>query len=144
MKPNFPIIIIYNDALDLIPAEENLYQASLLGVLNGNSNSKAYDNEGNIWELKLISEKVKDNFFTRLLANTVYNPKINVTPEWKLLEKYKLVELKSFIKKLIENDNDFYTQFVDEKILNEHIENAKSLKEVYEILLKNVFEFEAE
>ncbi len=144
MKPNFPIILNYNNFLDLIPKEDNLNRASLLGVLKGNLNSEAYDNEGNLWELKLHSEKVKNNFIIRLLAHRIYNPKLNVSPEWKMIGKYNLVELKSLIKKFVQKDEDIFTQFVDAKTLNNYIQKAETPKEVYQVLLKYVFEFDGE
>jgi hypothetical protein len=144
MIPNFPIIIFYNNALDLIPSEENLCRTSLLGMLEGNQDSKAYDNDGNVWELKLLSEKFKDNFTTRFLAHTIYNPQINVTPKWSTSGKYNLSELKNMIQNVIDNDDDIFTQFVEAKILNELIENANNFQEVYKIILQNVFEFKGE
>ncbi len=142
MKPNFPVILIYNNALDLIPGDENLKQGSLLGILNGNSNSIAYDSEGKVWELKLDSDKIKDNIITRLLANTIYNPKINVIPKWSILREYELSELKSLLKNFVEKDDDIFTQFVEAEILNQYIFEAKTFEDIYRILLKKVFEFD--
>lgn len=141
MKPNFPVILIYNRALDLIPDEENLTKTSLYGFLKDKSNSKAYDNQGKLWELKLHSEKFRDDFITRILANTIYNPKIKVTPKWNVSREYNLIELKSIIKKLIENDDDIFTQFIEAEILIRYVDDAKTFQEIYKILL-NVFEFE--
>ena len=144
MKPNFPVILIYNNALDLISGNENLKRGSLLGILNGNSNSIAFDNEGKVWELKLGSDKIKDNFITRFIANTIYNPKIDVIPKWNILREYELSELKSLLKKFVEKDEDIFTQFVEAEILKQYIFEAKTFEDVYRILLKKVFEFDEE
>ena len=45
MKPKFPIISFYNNAVDLIPDESYLGQAKVLGILKGNKNSVEYFGE---------------------------------------------------------------------------------------------------
>ena len=144
MNPNFPIIIFYNNSIDLLLSENKLYHARLLGILKGNLNSIAYDSEGNKWDLKLFSEKVKNNFFIRFLAYTFYNPKISVIPKWNFLENYDLIEIKKQIITLIENDDDIYTQFVTAEELRKLIENANNFKQIFDILLKCIFKYNEE
>lgn len=135
MKPNFPIILIFNGVLDLIQSEDNLVEGSLLGFLRSNLKSIAYDNVGNLWEVNFHSERFKDNLISRLLANTIYNPKIQVTSSWKILKEYDLQELKNLIVNFIKEDEDIYTQFVKAKVLIKYVSDAKTFDEIYKILL---------
>lgn len=144
MKPKFPIISIYNEAVDLIPNETYLSKAKVLGLLKGNSNSIAFESAGKKWTFKLTSDKITDNFMTRFLANTFYNPTVDVIPEWKMISEFEIDEIKSVLIKRIEKDDDILTQFIDSKDIKEYINKANSFEAVYDILLKYVFEYNEE
>lgn len=144
MKPKFPILSIYNEAVDLIPNETSLSKAKVLGLLKGNTNSIAFDSAGKKWTFKLTSDKITDDFMTRFLANTFYNPTVDVIPEWKLLGEFEIDEIKSILIKHIEKDDAILTQFIDSKDIIDYINKATSFEAVYGILLKYVFEYNEE
>lgn len=144
MKPKFPIISIYNHAIDLIPNENYLSKAKVLGVLNGNSNSIAFDSEEKKWKFELTSDKITDNFTTRFLANTIYNPTVNVIPQWKIISEFEINELKHELINCIEKDNGILTQFIVSEDIKNYINAADSFEAIHNILLKYVFEYNEE
>ena len=56
MKPQFPLISIYNKAMDLDPDSSSLKKATVLCVCYGKNISVAYDCDGVKWHYQLISE----------------------------------------------------------------------------------------
>jgi hypothetical protein len=113
MQPKYPLISIYNKGIDLIPDSSSLTKATVLGILNGKYVSFAFDSNDCQWEYQLISNKVKDNFLTRLLANTFYNPIVDVKPIWTLKGNYDIDKLKSLINDCVDQDDYILTQFVE-------------------------------
>jgi hypothetical protein len=144
MKPNYPLISIYNNALELIPDSSILTKATVWAVLNDNTISVAFDGDGRMWTYELIAENVKDNFLTRLLANTVYNPSIEVQPRWTLKENYELSKLKSVLNGCIDKDDDILTQFVEAETIKQAIIDSKTFEDIYAVLNKYVFDVDEE
>ncbi|WP_306640165.1 hypothetical protein [Sanyastnella coralliicola] len=140
MTPQFPIISVYNDGIEIFEDESHLASATVLAVLKGEKDSKAYDGNGKKWNYKLVSSKVKDNFLTRVLANTVYNPIVKVHPKWSKSSDFDIHELKTIVQHCIDNDDDVLTQFVDAKTLKQHIANSPAFEDVYNVLKKYSFE----
>lgn len=144
MDPKYPLISIYNDALELIPDSSILTKATVWAVLNGNTNSVAFDNNGRSWTYQLIAENVKDNFLTRLLANTVYNPSVEVQPRWIVKENYELSKLKSEINGCVDKDDDILTQFVEADTIKQAIIGSKTFEQIYDVLNQYVFDVDEE
>jgi hypothetical protein len=144
MKPNYPLISIYNNALELIPDSSILTKATVWAVLNDNTISVAFDGDGRMWTYELIAENVKDNFLTRLLANTVYNPSIEVQPRWTLKENYELSKLKSVLNGCIDKDDDILTQFVEAENIKQDNIDSKTFEDIYAVLNKYVFDVDEE
>lgn len=143
-KPRFPIITIYNKSLDIIPTESHINKASIFGIFKGNLDSVAFDGDGKKWTYKLISDKVKDTFLTRFLANTFYNPVVDVTPIWTNTDIYKVQELKTTINELIDKDYDILTQFVESETLKQEINKSTSFNDISKVLNKYVFDVNEE
>lgn len=139
--PEFPIISIYNHSLDIILIEQELTTATVLGVIKGGADTFAFDCVGNKWTYKLNTGKANFNFWTRLLANTFYNPVVKVIPEWTILEKYSIEELKETIINLIDKDYDILTQFVEAETLKLEINKCTSFEEICSVLNENIFEY---
>jgi len=144
MTPQFPIISVYNEGVEIISDDTYLTKTNVLGILNGAGNSRAFDSNGKKWNYHLVSDKVKDNFLTRLVANTVYNPFVDCHPKWTKSVDYKLEELKKALTKAINKDEDILTQFVDRETLKEHVNASTSFDEVYRVLMKYVFDVDEE
>jgi hypothetical protein len=142
--PKFPIISIYNNSLNIISSEMELTHATVIGIIKGSVDSFAFDTDGNKWNYYLKSDRVKDNFRTRLLANTIYNPVVNVIPQWNKTGSYHINELKDVIKRQINQDDDILTQFVEPETLKQAIDNSNSFEEICKTLNKYVFNFELE
>ena len=142
MKPTFPLIIFYDKVLDLIPQEENLRKASLSFFLQGTSKHLTFDASNKTWSYEIKSGNIKNNFLTKLLANTIYNPSISVTPQWNYEKNYELDELKKLIYVAIDNDDDILTQFVEADKLKQLLHVASSFKEIYDTIFNNVYEYD--
>jgi len=144
MTPKFPIISFYNNGVDIIPDESYLTKATVLGLLKGKNGSFAFDKCGNKWSYELTSVKVKDNFVTRLLAKTLYNPLVDVQPLWSKVDKYELQELKTILTDYIDKDDDILTQFISPEKLKQIILNSTLFDDIYNALKKFVFEVDEE
>ena len=140
MKPDFPIIVFYEEVIDLISAEKKLFNATILAVLKCSLNV-VYDSNFNIWKYELKSERIKNNLFTKFLSNTLYNPIIPVKPIWTFIESSNIQSLKNKINVAIDKDDDILTQFVQADKLKKQISNTNSFKNIYQVLLNNVFEY---
>ncbi|HAA12608.1 MAG TPA: hypothetical protein DCE41_13310 [Cytophagales bacterium] len=144
MEPNYPLISIYNDALELIPDSSILTKATVWTVLNDNCISVAFDGDGRMWTYELLTDNVQDNFLTRLLAKTVYNPRVEVQLRWILKDNYELSKLKSELNGCIDKDDDVLTQFVEAEIIKQAIIDSKTFEEIYALLMKYVFDVDEE
>ncbi|MBJ2176516.1 hypothetical protein JBL43_19870 [Aureibaculum sp. A20] len=140
MKPQFPIISIYNKGLDIIPSDTDLTKATVLAVLNGSANTHAFDGNGQKWTYEFTSDKVNDKFLTRFLANTFYNPIVDIKTNWTLMDKYTLEELKKEISECIDDDDDILTQFIESDDLKKEIFESKSFESIIQQLKKHVFQ----
>lgn len=140
MKPHFPIISIYNKGIDIIPSEANLTKATALAVLNGRKNTYAFDGNGQKWTYEFTSDKVSDKFLTRFLANTFYNPIVDIKTNWTLMDKYTLEELKKEISDCIDDDDDILTQFIESDDLRKEISDSESFESIVQKLKKYVFQ----
>jgi len=141
MKPKFPIISIYKKrGLDIIQSEAIWKKATVLAVLEGNKNSIAFDMEGKKWTYEFKSDKVNNSLVTRFLANTIYNPIIDIRIDWTLMEKYTLQELQNKIHQCINSDDNILTQFVESNFLKKEISESNSFKSILEKLNKYIFD----
>ena len=144
MEPKYPLISIYNHALELIPDSSILTKATVWAILNDDTISVAFDGDGRLWNYQLTAENIKDNFLTRLLSNTVYNPTVEVQPEWTLKRNYELDKLKSSINGLVDKDDDILTQFVEPETLKQAITDSETFEQIYAVLNKYVFDVDEE
>jgi len=117
------------------PSFSSRQTASLLGAIGGFfDKSIVYDADGRQWKAKSIESRYKRTWWTLLLANTVYNPRITVTVLWREPKGYALGELKRAYSKAVDKDDDILTQFVEVEELKKKISEAQSfaaLAEVY-------------
>ncbi len=134
-KPKFPIITVYKDFPELVLSEIELEKSNALAVLKL-KNVKAYDAEGIKWRYDLKSEQVKNNFWTRLTANTFYNPTVQTQPIWTKMDSYTIEEIQVKLKECINKDDDLLTQFIGSEELIRAIDKAKDFKDLCSILQK--------
>jgi len=105
--------------------------ATLLGTLRGFfDKSTIYDADGRAWKAKGIESRFKRSWWTLLLANTVYNPRVTVTVLWREPKAYALDDLKFAYLKAVDRDDDILTQFVEAEELTLKISRAQSFAEL--------------
>ncbi len=129
-----------NHAVDVIPSKSYLTRSTVLGVLKGMDGIVTYDAQGQKWKCEITSEKAKNTFATRLLANTFYNPEVAVRYKWEKIGQYQLSELRDSLNVCIDEDDDLLTQFVEGEYLKEAINNCSTFEDVYQTLNKYVFD----
>ena len=146
-RPTYPIILTDNSTgyLDLVDSGDRLTNSNVLGLIKGvHKNFKAYDKAGQLWEVDKVDSDYKVNGLTKLLAYTVYNPKIKVAIGWTKIADYPLSDLKKDINKQVERDDDIITQFEEGEIIKQKIENCDSFDDIIKTLDKYVFKVNEE
>lgn len=144
MKPTFPVISIYYDALEIVKDEAYLAKATVLGVLKKTPDVMVFDSAGTKWSFDITSNKVNNTFFTKILAYTFYNPIVDVSLHWRKLNQYPLEELKTVIYKCIDDDDDILTQFAEPDFLKERIRGSGTFEDIFNVLSKYIFEVDEE
>jgi len=71
---------------------------------------------------------------SKLLAATIYNPRLTVRYEYRSLGRYELAELKRALLTAIDRDDDVLTQFHEAEDLKRRVEAAASFDDVAEVL----------
>ena len=107
----------------------------LLAYVNNFYESRTvYDAQGLKWRaIQAESHKFNRGFWTKFLANTVYNPRITVSITWGEPKSYNFQELQDIYSKAVDKDDDILTQFVEANELKQRIASAKSFQELVEI-----------
>lgn len=146
MKPQFPIISIYKlQGLNMFKDDSILLKVSTYTLINSShTENQIYDSKGKKWTFKFINNKIKNNFVTRSLAYTFYNPSVIVNLEWKEEGFYSLNELKNYINLCIDKDDDILTQFEEANVIKNAISNCINFEDILFILNKYIFEVNEE
>lgn len=142
MTPEFPLISIYKDrALFIYNSDKKFRRITTYTFLRQNPDEKKlYDKNGNIWTFAFVNANIKDNSLTRFLANTVYNPGINVDLDWKLIGKHNIVSLKQDLFNAIDKDNDdIITQFEESETIKSELSSCDTFQQIIDTLIKLVF-----
>jgi hypothetical protein len=71
---------------------------------------------------------------SKLLAATIYNPRLTVRYEYRSLGPYELTELRRTLHAAVECDDDVLTQFHEADELKRRIDGAASFDDVAEVL----------
>jgi hypothetical protein len=139
LKPSFPVITIQDDYVNILPDDACMTRTTLLGVISSRA-VLAFDREGEHWHYTLVSPAVQDNFLTRLLANTVYNPMVDTQIQWVRVGNYALEELKTHLYTCLREDDDILTQFVSAETFRQAIAESATFDDLYQVLNRFVFE----
>ncbi|GAB5471903.1 MAG: hypothetical protein Mars2KO_00020 [Maribacter sp.] len=83
---------------------------------------------------------MSDKFLTRFLANTFYNPIVDIKTNWTLMDKYTLEELKKEISDCIDDDDDILTQFIESDDLRKEISDSELFESIVQKLKKYMFQ----
>ena len=71
---------------------------------------------------------------SKLLAATIYNPRLTVRYEYRSLGRFELTDLKQALLKAIDKDDDILTQFHESEGLKRRVGDARSFDDVAEVL----------
>lgn len=131
-EPSFPGLAVSSSGyVAEIKGLEDLTRCSLYGLAKGlHKNLRLYDCSGLCWEVLQVKGPLPMNFWTRLLAQTVYNPRFQVKITWKEAQPYTLDDLKLILKRKTEEDDDILTQFTEADQLKGIIEGCKTFEEL--------------
>lgn len=139
--PAFPLIAISEqDSLYLLADEHTLEKASASTLIQQENNGYLYDARGKKWSFLLSAEGFKNTWLTRLLAHTVYNPLYNVSVKWTDHGNYDLYGLKEEINRCVDADDDVITQFAEDEVIKEAVNNAVSFSQLVTLLKKYIFD----
>jgi hypothetical protein len=89
----------------------------------------AYDAKLNRWSVAFDAPAGIASAWSRLLANTVYNPVREVPLQWNHSGSYEIDELRTVILEAVAHDDDILTQFVERGDLSSRLEQATSFAE---------------
>ncbi|MBK9284762.1 MAG: hypothetical protein IPM51_10655 [Sphingobacteriaceae bacterium] len=142
MTPEFPLISVYKDrGLNVFKDDSLFRKVTTYTLISQNPDeNNFYDRYGKRWTFRFINDKIKNDFKTRLLANTIYNPMVSVDLDWKLNGSYDLSELKNAIFLCVDKDDDIITQFEEADIIKNAIRNCETFDDIVFALNKYVFE----
>lgn len=141
-QPTFPLIVISNDnSLDLVPEEKYFSKVATSALIDpiAFQHNFLFDNSGNKWAYKQVSDKFKNTLLTRILAKTFYNPLLDAKVVWTKVGTYRLDELKEKLNNCVDKDNDIITQFEEADVIKSAISNASTFADVLKVLHKYVF-----
>jgi hypothetical protein len=146
-QPVFPLICITKDKwVDIVPAK-NYFSKIATSALVDTSVFKdrvLFDNNGNIWSYQQISDKFKNNFLTKFLAKTFYNPLLEAKVIWTNIGTYQIKELQDKLKSCVDKDDDIITQFEEADVIKSSLDRATTFDDILKVLDKYVFNVDEE
>lgn len=144
MIPEFPLISVYKKrGLNVFINDNLFHKVSTYTFISQNPDeNELYDRYGNRWTFRFINDNIKNNFKTRLLANTFYNPMVSVDLDWKQTGTCDLNEIKKEIFLCIDKDDDMITQFEEAEYIKNEIKKCMLFEEILSVLDKLVFKMD--
>jgi hypothetical protein len=142
MKPEFPLISVYkNCGLNVFKDDSMFRRITTYTFISQNPDeNEFYDRNGKRWTFKFINNNIKNDFKTRILANTFYNPMVSVNLDWKQTGDYNLTELKNAIFQCVDKDDNVITQFEEADVIKNEIRKCLTFEDILLTLNKYVFE----
>lgn len=96
----------------------------------------AYDRSGSRWRVKKVVAPYRVNRWTKVLAATVFNPRVPVELHWERIASYEYHELQRAIILAVKNDDDVLTQFLSSERLVKVVSLADSFDRIVSKLHK--------
>ena len=141
MAPPFPLIVITGKHLDIVKEEHLLKQASLLWLSKGTVSETLYfDGFSKLWKSRIKPETFKPTLLKRLLAETFYNPVLQIDRVWTQADTYTIDKLKELIIQCINEDDDILTQFIEADNLKARIQDCQDFFDIIGVLTRYVFD----
>jgi len=113
---------------------EPMKKMTALGVFSGfYERLQVYDADGKVWRVKEVQSGVKKSWWRVLLANSVYNPSLDIRFVWSEPQAYALDDLKKVYAAAVDLDDDDLTQFVEAAELKAKIVTAGSFDDLVRV-----------
>jgi hypothetical protein len=141
-QPVFPLICISADkSLYLVPAESYFSKVATSALVDSTifQNTFLFDKNGNVWSYQQVSDKFKDNFLTKFLAKTFYNPLLDAKVIWSNVGTYQFKDLQDKLKSCVDKDDDIITQFEEADVIKSSLDQATTFADILKVLKKYVF-----
>ena len=132
-QPSYPLLVVDPKGWLELRADGSKSRFSLYGALN-TKRWTGYDSAGEQWRVAPDSFSNRDAWWTRLLANTVYNPRFDAQLRWEASGRYTFEDLQKLICSLVDKDDDLLTQFVDGDRLKSTVRACKTFDELIQKL----------
>jgi len=110
-QPPYPLLIVDPKGWLGLQAKGHKSRFSLYGALS-TKRWTGYDSAGEKWRVAQDSFPYPDAWWTRFLANTIYNPRFEAELHWEGFGRYSFEDLQTLICSLVDRDDDILTQFV--------------------------------
>ncbi|OGX89223.1 hypothetical protein BEN47_07405 [Hymenobacter lapidarius] len=141
-QPQFPLIAIGNNGVpNIIQSASVLSKASVRELTTAYFDTvDLFDNTSVKWKFRQVSANLKISWWTKSLANTIYNPTLDVDIVWTFNGAYHLSELKKKLTNCVDKDDDIITQFEEADVIKAAIGNAMQFDDILIVLNKYVFD----
>ncbi|MGG9962316.1 hypothetical protein [Ferruginibacter sp. SUN106] len=142
-QPAFPLICITKDkGLDLVPTEIYFSKVatSALADTSVYQDTFLFDKNGNVWTYQQVSDKFKNNFITKFLAKTFYNPILDAKVIWTNVGTYQIKDIQNKLKCCVDKDDDIITQFAEADVIKSSLDQATTFADILKVLNKYVFD----
>jgi hypothetical protein len=112
--------------------------ATLLGLLRGFwIKSRIFGTGGVVYRVVPEPGTIpKPTLGRRLLANTVYNPRLRIPVRYESAGHYTLAEVKGRIARAVAQDDDVLTQFMEPSEIRAQLDSANSFEDVLHLVRK--------
>jgi|ERR1700752_471069 len=89
-----------------------------------------FHRDGQRYEVANVAPDRPRGLFSKILANTVYNPRFVATYDYRPVGTYALADLKGAVEAAIKADDDVLTQFHDEVELLDRLARVSTFEEM--------------
>jgi hypothetical protein len=128
-EPLYPLLVVDPKGWLGWETKTRTSRFSLFGALN-TRRWTAFDGSGARWRVSPDSFRYPFTWWTRLLANTIYNPRFEAELRWLPVGQYTFEELQEQLCSLVDKDDDILTQFHDANHIKDTIRATKTFKEL--------------
>jgi len=128
-QPLYPLLIIDPKGWLGWRTHSQKIRFSLYGALN-TKRWVGFDGSGAKWRVSPDSFRYPDKWWTRLLANTIYNPRFDAELHWQGAGQYTFQELQDEICSLLDRDDDLLTQVTGSEAAKKVVRGCKSFDEL--------------
>jgi hypothetical protein len=133
IQPNYPLVIINrNHAIHVFLTEVDLSKPTAFEAIRQTDREIAFDINGSKWTYRLTTSRTEESIIKRFVDYILYNPVIEVKPEWTAQGNYQLGELKELITNYVNKGN--ITVLMNLDAFDKDISQASSFEDIYTIL----------